>query len=153
MPIMTLTDFISTQKQIAKASSCFLANYSIKNKTCELKLSAHETITIPTSVLPQLTEILSQLAQGNDVTISPVKPELTTTEAALILNVSRPYVVDLLESGKIPFRKVGVRRRILYQDLMAYKKRIDNQRKSTLTELTAQAQELNMGYSNEKKHT
>ena len=86
------------------------------------------------------------MGKGNAVKIVPLKKELTTTEAAEILNVSRPYLVELLESGKIPFRKVGVRRRILYQDLMVYKQQIDAQRMSALAELAAQAQELNMGY-------
>ena len=86
------------------------------------------------------------MGKGDAVKIVPLKKELTTTEAAEILNVSRPYLVELLESGKIPFRKVGVRRRILYQDLMVYKQQIDAQRMSALAELAAQAQELNMGY-------
>lgn len=143
---MVSTPKTLTEKEIAKVSSKFLASYSPSKKTCELKLNKNETITLPTSVLPQLTEILSQLAQGNSVKILPIKQELTTTEAAEILNVSRPYVVELLESGKIPFRKVGVRRRILSQDLMAYKQHIDANRRLVLAELTAQAQELNMGY-------
>ncbi len=144
MTVSTLANL--TDKEIALASSRFLASYSPENQTCELKLSPQEVINIPTSVLPQLTEILNHLAQGNNVEIVPIKQELTTSEAASILNVSRPYLVGLLESGKIPFRKVGVRRRILTQDLMAYKQDIDAKRKSTLTELTAEAQNLNMGY-------
>ena len=135
-----------TEQEISRVSSRFLASYSPNTQTCELKLNEQTTITIPTSILPQLTEILSHIAQGDRVKIVPIKQELSTTEAASILNVSRPYLVELLESGKIPFRKVGVRRRILSQDLIAYKKHIDTQRNSTLVQLTAQAQELNMGY-------
>jgi excisionase family DNA binding protein len=62
------------------------------------------------------------------------------------LQVSRPYLVDLLESGKIPYRKVGIRRRVLLQDIIDYKNQIDAARMQTLAELSAQAQELNMGY-------
>jgi len=105
-----------------------------------------EVDTIPTGALHLLVEILTQMAKGNAVSIVPIKKELTTGEASDILNVSRPYLVELLESGKIPFRKIGTRRRILHQDLMAYKHRIDERRRQALAELAAQAQELNMGY-------
>jgi excisionase family DNA binding protein len=133
-------------EEIAQKSSQLLASISPNYPTCELKINEEQTITIPSNILPQLTEILHQIAQGNKIKIVPIKQELTTTEAASILNVSRPYLVDLLESGKIPFRKVGVRRRILYQDVIAYQENVDAQRRETLAELTAQAQELNMGY-------
>ncbi|CCQ65547.1 excisionase domain protein [Crocosphaera watsonii WH 0402] len=135
-----------TIEEIAKISSQILDSCSVTNETCELKVNEDQTITIPSSILPQLRDILNHIAQGNDIKIVPIKQELTTTEAASILNVSRPYLVELLESGKIPFRKVGVRRRILYQDVITYKEKVDAQRRKTLAELTAQAQELNMGY-------
>lgn len=137
---------ITPEQEIALIASQFLVNHFSDDITCELKLTEGQTITIPSSVLPQLAEILSHLAKGNTVNIVPLKSELTTSEAAEILNVSRPYLVELLESGKIPFRKVGVRRRILTQDLMVYKEKIDSQRGNVLAELSAQAQELNMGY-------
>lgn len=137
---------ILTEQEISKIASQFLVIHTPDNNTCELKLSEGQNITIPSSVLPQLADILSHLAKGDRVKIVPIKSELTTTEAAEILNVSRPYLVELLELGKIPFRKVGVRRRILSQDVMAYKEKIEAQRMLVLAELTTQAQELNMGY-------
>jgi excisionase family DNA binding protein len=105
-----------------------------------------ETISIPVAAFRLLNEVLAQMAQGNAVTLIPVHAELTTQQAADLLNVSRPFLVEQLEKGAIPYRKVGTHRRILFKDLMDYKQATDQNRLKALDEFAAQAQELGMGY-------
>lgn len=105
-----------------------------------------EQIILPASALELLKTILIQMAQGNAMTLMPIHAELTTQQAADILNVSRPYLVKLLEQGEIPFVKKGTHRRVRFEDIQIYKAQIDGKRLQALNELTEQAQALNMGY-------
>jgi excisionase family DNA binding protein len=104
------------------------------------------TIRVPREALELFVEVLGQMANGNAVTVVPVHAELTTHQAAELLNVSRPFLIDLLEAGRIPFRRVGTHRRIRFADLMVYKKQDDARRDEVLAELTRQAEDLALGY-------
>lgn len=105
-----------------------------------------ETLTIPTEAAHLLARILTAMAAGDSLALTPIQRELTTQQAADLLNVSRPFLVQLLETGKIPFHKVGTHRRIAYEDVIHYKEEIKASRRKTLGDLTALAQELDMGY-------
>ena len=105
-----------------------------------------EAITIPMSAVRLLADILAEMAKGNAVTIVPLSAELTTQQAADLLNVSRPFLIEQLENGTVPFRKVGTHRRILFRDLMAYKQQIDQDRLNALEDLSALDQRLGLGY-------
>ena len=106
---------------------------------------AHQ-VELPTSALQLLMEILSELADGNAVKVVPVHAELTTQEAADMLNVSRPHLVKLLEEGVLPFHKTGRHRRVRFADLMVYRDARQKESESAMAELAAQAQQLRMGY-------
>lgn len=147
------TTSLPTEAEItlAKDSSRLLSLYlSSQEQTQAVRVidqrGEHEAVQVPTAAYRLLIDILAEMAQGNAVSLIPVHAEMTTQEAADMLHVSRPYLIKLLDGGSIPFHKVGTHRRVYYQDLMAYKQRIDAERSRALDELAAQAQELSMGY-------
>jgi excisionase family DNA binding protein len=118
----------------------------LRNDACLPKLVGPrgEEIILPKSIFHVLQRIVFHMMLGRAITIVPINKELTTQEAADILNVSRPYLVKLLEEGQIPFNKVGTHRRIRFSDLMDYKKQRDAQRTHSLSELTQISQEYGL---------
>jgi excisionase family DNA binding protein len=100
------------------------------------------TIKLPPSAVSMLVRILEEMARGNAVTVIPVHAELTTQEAADMLNISRPSLIQLLDEGKIGYRKVGTHRRVRFESLMAHKRQADADRRAALAELAAYDQEL-----------
>ena len=97
-------------------------------------------LEVPVDVLWLLADILAETASGNAVAVSPVEAELTTQQAADLLNVSRPYLVKLLDERRIPFRRVGNRRRILLVDVIDFKHADESERRAIAAELTTQAE-------------
>ncbi|NMY11745.1 helix-turn-helix domain-containing protein [Pseudomonas veronii] len=141
------------EKEIAAAvaSSRQLAAFlTTKFETQRIELvdetQHREVVELPTFALRLLGEILSELALGNAVKVVPIHAELTTQEGADMLNVSRPHLVKLLDNGALPHTKTGRHRRIKFADLMTYKEQRDLASRNAMDELTAQAQELGMGY-------
>lgn len=105
-----------------------------------------DSIEIPHQVFNVLMRLLAVMSEGKAFSLIPMDKELTTQQAADILNVSRPYLNKILDLGEIAHRKVGRNRRIKFSDLMQYKKSQEQKSKAALQELADQAQELDMGY-------
>lgn len=116
---------------------------------CQLRLqtpSGEETVELPHAVIGLLNRILSEMADGNAMTLVPVHAELTTSQAADLLNISRPHFIKLLESGAVPFTKVGSHRRIRAEEVLRYREQRIAQRREVLQQLTEEAERLGLGY-------
>lgn len=138
-----------TDAELARVSGRRLADLVSRNQplTLHVREQGEDTVLeLPATAVKLLFEILQDMAAGKAVAIVPHATELTTQQAADYLNVSRPFLIKLLAEKQLPFRSVGTHRRILFQDVMAYKKQIDEARRRSLDELAALSQELDMGY-------
>lgn len=139
--------------RLAQDSSRRLAPYLSKRRKMRVQIvpedggaEEQEPLVLPEAVLDLLFAILTEMAEGNAITLIPVHAELTTQQAADLLNVSRPFLVDLLDRGEIAHRKVGSHRRVLFRDLMVYRKQSEIKRQQAMDELVAEGQRLDMGY-------
>ncbi|UZD21110.1 helix-turn-helix domain-containing protein [Algoriphagus halophytocola] len=94
-----------------------------------------ERIKIPLNALKLLAEILKETSQGKPVSIVPTATEITTQAAAELLGCSRPHLVKLLEQGEINFIKIGKHRRIKYEDVIEYKKKLKAEQRRLLIEI------------------
>jgi len=135
---------------IAREASRMLAPYVEHLESLRFQVGEEKKVTqkllLPATAIRLLLDLLTEMAAGNAITLIPVHAQLTTQQAADVLNVSRPFLVSLLEQGKIPHVKVGTHRRILFEDLMRYKKDIDRERQKALDELIRESEKLNIGY-------
>jgi excisionase family DNA binding protein len=134
------------QAKVSSRKIAELAAKRVRRPKYALTDNKGTSIQLSDSAFQVVVEALNAMAEGNAVMLVPIESEMTTQQAAEVLNVSRPYLVSLLESGEIPYRNVGRYRRILYQDILDYQARRAHRRKETMDELVSQAQELNMGY-------
>lgn len=133
--------------EIARCTYEALSPYGGMDRPLKLRvLDQEQAIDLPAGAVDLLVHVLEAMAEGQGVTLIPESAELTTVQAADVLNVSRPYLIKLLDRKAIPHRKVGRHRRIRMEDVMAYKHAIDRERQEALAELTREAQVQDMGY-------
>ena len=134
---------------IARNSGQVLAHYAQRHRPLTLRVRdrrQEKPIELPAGAVKLLLGVLEAMADGRGVTVIPEGGELTTVQAAEILNVSRPFLIKLLEENTIPHRKVGKHRRVRMEDVIAYKEAIDREREQVLDQLTRDAQEQGLGY-------
>lgn len=103
-----------------------------------------EAIELPAGIQSVLVSIVENLRAGNGVSVIPLHAELTTVQAAELLNVSRPYLIKQIEAGGIPHHMVGTHRRLKLVDVLAYRDRLEAQANDALDAMTAEAEELGL---------
>ena len=137
----TSANILKPTKQDQKAAlesydDLILKLNTIKNENPEIEIEeTEEKIRIPLSALKLLANILKEMSQGKPISIVPVATEVTTQAAAEMLGCSRPHIVKLLETGKIPFTKVGKHRRIKYEDIISYRKEMKAEQARIIIEI------------------
>ena len=130
---------------LAKETSRVLASHLRDGDLMRLRIvggPSRETVKLPAAAVRLLVRILEEMARGNAVTLIPVHAELTTQEAADMLSISRPSLIQLLNEGKIDYRRVGTHRRVRLNALMKYRRQADAALRAALADLAAYDQEL-----------
>lgn len=142
--LLTPTLPTESDANLAKETSRLLAPRVGSSAPLSVRLDAAkgETLRIPAPAVKMLVRILEEMARGNAMTLIPVHAELTTQEAADMLNISRPSLIQLLDGGKIEYRRIGTHRRVRFESLMAYQRKADAERRAALAELAAYDQEI-----------
>ena len=135
------------EQRIAMASYDALAAVirELKSNNPEIEIEeTQERIKIPLSALKLLGEILEAMSKGKPFSLVPIATEVTTQKAAEILGCSRPHLVKLLESGEIEFTKVGKHRRVKFEDVMQYKKKMKSTQKNHLIDMMQSDEEIGL---------
>lgn len=133
--------------QVAARAVSRIKDYLMRHPDKEVisvlgEIGTDDALVLPRDAVSMLAYILAQAAEGRGVSVIPLNAELTTQQAADMLNVSRPFLIGLLEAGTIPYRMVGKHRRITAEAVMEYKRRDDRQRRTAADELAELGQEL-----------
>ena len=132
------------ERKLAQNSYTSLISAIDRLKTDRAEIEIEETgakIVLPVKALNLLSEILKAMSEGKPVSIVPIATEVTTQMAAELLGCSRPYLVKLLEEGKIEYTKVGKHRRIKYEDVVHYQQKMKEEQKQHLIDMMAADEE------------
>jgi len=132
--------------QVANRAARRIRDYLARHQDDEIAINAEigedDALVVPRQAAVMLAHVLELLADGQGVQIMPNNVMLTTQQAADAINVSRPYLIELLERENIPYELVGTHRRIAFADLLEYKRRDDQRRRAAMDEVTAIGEEL-----------
>ncbi len=141
-----LPDEAATQlaRESASALSRLLKEFPDADRA-SVKLADTDLI-LPRQALSLLRDILADMAQGKAVAVVPQHAEITTQQAAKVLNVSRPYLIQLLEKGELPFTRVGTHRRVRFEDVLRYRTEMHARSDEAMRELAAISQDHKLGY-------
>jgi excisionase family DNA binding protein len=128
-------------RALSRALDTFAHRPTSQPPRCKLVGPAGETLAIPESVFYALERVVEVLARGDAITVVPLGQVLTTQQAASLLNVSRQYLVRLLDQGEIPFSRTGTHRRLRIEDVLEFKAKRDSEREGALRKLTRLSEE------------
>ena len=151
MALMPSTTYIPDPEEasLAQASAQVLASKLVgrpERVAIRFVEGSREVIELPFTAVRLFIDLLNEMAEGNAVSLIPTHAELTTQQAADLINVSRSFLVKLLDEQEIPHRKVGTHRRVMFSDLQAYEERVRRDRSKALDELVVESQALGLGY-------
>lgn len=134
-------DIEMARESIRPLSRVIEKDHPLRLRTDE---KGHQAFDLPAAAAQLLLRLMTDMAAGHAVAIIPIHAELTTQQAADLLGVSRPFIIKQIENGSLPHRKVGTHRRIVFKDLMDYRRKIESDRKKALDDLASLGQELDI---------
>lgn len=123
--------------------SSVLSHISSEETEIEIE-ETNERIKIPSRALKFLGEILKAMGEGKPISIVPIATEVTTQKAAELLGCSRPHLVKLLEDGEIEYIKVGKHRRVKFEDVLAYRRKMKEEQKRNIIDIMESDEELGL---------
>ena len=137
------------KEMVRVAQRCIMASLDHSRAaviTLTTDTGEHPTVEVPPSALKLIGQLLGAMSEGRPIVLMPTEQEFTTVEAANFLNVSRPFVIKEMDSGRLPHRKVGAHRRIALEDLLAHAQKMRATQASALDRMAENAHELGLDY-------